>query len=390
MKRIPAILLMIVLAASSSIAQDTYYMLFSYDGFVPEVSINDRSAPLQQSLCPKLYQERSVQSDMQWVQGHDSALATFWLEKGDTLLHVLRELSGIEWRETDFDIYLVRYYPSLGASDPLIIPLGGMGDGFATEAAPTGARLQLNLIYQLAHRLLAQAIQPDRMVHLGIAYHPLMRPGPYRLDNLAWLLALNTAQHVIGIDSTFDAFGSAFWHNHKPERIVFDKYFLTPRLLTPDQTLADWLAAEPYNSEVVQATRPPRPAQFSPTPAATVAGLPPAGYLGFSVEVDESSRLFIKQIDTTRLAWACGLRRGDRIYRVDGRRPRTHLELVEKILEGLDRTGSATVEIIREDQSATCVIQPQGRAEEEYLPGPWLWPGSDTTDNMQSPSPQGP
>lgn len=385
MKQILTLLIMVVLLAISTYAQDTYYILFSYDGFVPEVTINDRSAQLQESLCPELYRERSVRRDMQWVSRNDSALVAFWLEKGDTVLHILHELSGIEWQETDFDIYLVRYYPSTGSSDPMILPIGGMGDGFVTEAAPRGARNQLNLIYQLSHRLLAQTVQPEDGIHLGIANHPLMRPGPHRRDNLAWLLALNAAQHVIGIDSTYDSFGSAFWQNHKPERIIFDKYFLTPWLLTSDQTLSDWLANEPYNSDAVRATRPPQQVSKAPDGASPIPGLPIAGDLGFSVQVDESNRLVIKEVDSTRLAWGCGLRPGDRIYRVDSRRPRTHLELIERILDGLDQTGSTVVEIIREGQSATLLIQPSDLAEDDYVPGPWLWPGSDTTD--QSPVP---
>ncbi|MCH7690584.1 MAG: hypothetical protein IIA17_06015, partial [candidate division Zixibacteria bacterium] len=43
MKKILAIFILILFSASSVNAQQTYYSLFSYDSFVPAVSINDRA-----------------------------------------------------------------------------------------------------------------------------------------------------------------------------------------------------------------------------------------------------------------------------------------------------------------------------------------------------------
>ena len=40
---------------------------------------------------------------------------------------LLTELSGLDWVEDRFDIYALRYYPSFGGSDPLVIPVGGRG-----------------------------------------------------------------------------------------------------------------------------------------------------------------------------------------------------------------------------------------------------------------------
>ncbi|HOP07661.1 MAG TPA: hypothetical protein PLF13_10255 [candidate division Zixibacteria bacterium] len=361
------IALAVFLSAAAAFGQFVEYSIFSFQYDIPVVDFNDRSASFQQSLYPRLFTERSATSDMTWVQKNDSTLAAFWTIQGDTILHILRELSGIEWQEESFPLYLVRYYRSQGASDPLVLPLGSFGDGDVLEAAPEGSRLQLTLIYLLAHRMLNQAAYPPTGTQLGISYHPLMRPGAYRRDCLAMLLALSTAENIIGIDSTNDAYNSAFWINHQPGRMIFEEYFKNQWVLSPDHTLADWIAAEPYSSTLVSVTRPPRTQQrdVNAGPAEFVEGLPLKGELGFSVKLDESNRLMIDKIDTYRLAYANGLRQGDRIYRVDGRRPRNQLDMVTRITESLYNGGS-TLDIIRDGQSMLLVLQPMNTGGAEY------------------------
>lgn len=346
--------------ATAASGQDTYYSVYQYDGTVPEVSINDRSTELQAALLPGLYEGRSARLDILWVGRNDSALVELWNQQGKSILHILRELSGLEWQEREFPIYVVRHCPSLGSSDPLIIPLGSFGDGIVMEAAPEGSRLVLNLVYQLARRMLSQAVRPERAVQVPIAHHPLWRSGANRFDNLAMVLALSTCQSVIGIDSTFDAFGSAFWKQHHPGRAIFGKFFLNSWLLSPDRPLVDWVAAEAYNSELVRVTRPPRRTNTGPaqTNAVRIEGLPLRGDFGFSVALDGSGRLVVDKIDVERLAFACGLREGDRIYRAKGTRPRSHRDLIEKLFAGLDESGSVTLEVTRDEKSTLILIQP--------------------------------
>ena len=359
MKRFLIYTVLIGSLIASASAQDTFYSIFGFNGFTPKVGLNDRSSALQISLFPKLYRTRSTRTDIRWLADNDSLLTTFWRDKGDSVLHILRELSGIEWYESEFDIYLVRYYPTLGSSDPAVVPLGGMGDGTSFEAAPDGNRLVLNLIFQLSRRILAQAVQPEDSVVLGIAYHPLMQPGPYRQDNLAMLLAITTAQSVIGYDSTMDAWTSAFWKHHTPGRKILEEHLLNQWILSPDRPLADWIAAESYSSQLVRLTRPPKPVRpgFGAKRQTYVEGLPFKGELGFSVKFDESDRMVVNQIDVNRMAFANGLREGDLLHRVDGRRVKSHRELVERLLAGIDG-GGTLLEIIRDEKTETLLMQP--------------------------------
>lgn len=352
----------LTLLSASAAAQFTYDQYFSFAGFIPGVIVDDHPAALQAGLYPSLYQQRSISEDLRWVADKDSALMVFWQEQGDTILHVLRELSGLEWQERALRIHLVRFFPSVGSPDPLIIPVGGMRQGDLIEAAPSGECMKLNLVYQLAQRMLAQADRPGTGVLPAVAYHPLMKPGPYRRDNLAWLLALSVAQSVLGMDSTAQAYESAFWKGRTPGRHILERYLLGHWILTPQRSLSDWIMDEPYSSNLVEATRSPRrPGETGAQDhTAFVEGLPVKGTLGFSVRTDKANFPVVERIDVYRLAYASGLREGDQIRRVDGSLVRTHRALVERILEGIELNGGATLEIRRDDRLRTIVIQPAG------------------------------
>ncbi len=368
------LVLFCLLLAVESESQDTYYSFYTYDGFIPQVSVNDRAASLQTSLLPQYYKSYAVRSDLKWLRENDTTLVNWWHLKGDTVLHLLRELSGLEWYETEFEIYLVRYHTSPGSGTPLILPVGGLQRGTLIEVAPDGNRQILNLVYQLSHRMLDQTVQPQTGIRLPVADHPLMRASAFRRDNLALLLAISVCQSLIGVDSTDAAYQSGFWKNHTPGRILFEKYFFNQWILTPDFTLADWIYQEPWSSELVRMTRPPRKEKrIVAGPRRFVEGLPIKGKLGFSVSNSSSGLLRVDLIDAYRLAYACGLREGDLVRRINGKRSRSHKALVEKILELLDEAGGATLQVVRDDRTIEVLIQPLmlpiWNDEEEYYDG---------------------
>ncbi len=343
----------------SAFSQQTNYTLFKYRSFIPAVAINDRSVPLQAAVYPDLYKSRSAEADMKWVAESDSSLVTFWKRKGDTVLHILTELAGVDWREAEFDIYLVRHFPTVGSPEPLIIPIGGIGPKGLLEEAPQDNRLILNLAFQLARRLLAQTERSDEPTAFALTRHPLMRSTPLRRDNLAMLLALVTCQNMLGYDKAKEAFESEFWDRHFPSKQIFQNYLLNKWVLSPEKTLADKILAEPRNSVLVEATRPPRPPK-PPTldgqPVTQIAGLSPTGKFGFTVRYETGNALVIDTIDMYRLAYANGLRTGDQIKRVEGQVVRTFRDLVEKILNGLER-GGAEIEYVRDNKIQMLTFQ---------------------------------
>ena len=326
---------------------------------VPLVTINDRSVSLQRSLYPDYYVTHSSRSDIRWVSRNDSALTDFWQQNDTLILGTLSELSGLPWAESEFSIYLVRFYPGVGSPEPAILPLGGIQRGGLVEAAPMDSRMTLNLIFQLSRRMLAQAVQPEHNYYHPIADHPLMQQTPYRRDLLAMLLALVTCQRVIGLDSTYAAYQSAFWKRHFPGREIFEQYLLKEWILSPERPLAQWIIEEPSSSKLVTITRPPRRTRTTQqtSPTAFIEGLPLKGELGFSVAYDASGRMYVDNIDPERLAYASGLREGDIIRSVNGERVRNQKDLIEKILATLEN-GGATLQVVREGENETVLIQP--------------------------------
>ncbi len=358
MKKILSIALLLLTATIVN-AQQTYYSLFSYDSFVPAISINDRAVGLQASLYPQMYKSRSAERDIRWVTENDSALVSFWNQKGDTILHIITELSGFEWSEAEFEIYLLRHYPTHGSGDPMIVSLDGVGYSPLIEAVPDDVRMYLNLTYQLSRRLLSQPERSDDALSYAISRHPLMWPTAYRRDNLAMLLALITCQNIFGYDSANTAYESVYWTRHFPGKQTFERYFRNKWILSPSKTLADRIRDEPLNSALVSATRPPRvkrpkPKQQTPT---AIPGISPTGRLGFSMKYNQLNQLVVDTLDVYRLGYANGLRSGDRIRRVEGQMVQSFRDLVGKLLDGLDE-GGAEIEITRDGESMFLVFQP--------------------------------
>lgn len=360
-----------MLLSTGALSQQTYYTLFKYRSFIPVVSINDRSVPLQTAVYPDLYKTRSAEVDMKWVTESDSIARVFWKQKGDTVLHILTELAGIEWREAEFDIYLVRHFPTVGSPDPAIIPIGGIGPRGVLEEIPKDNRFILNIVYQLARRLLAQAERSAEPTAVGLTQHPLMRPTPLRRDNLAMLLALVCCQNMLGYDKANEAFESDFWDRHFPSKFIFKNYLMNKWVITPEKTLAGKILAEPKNSDLVEATRPPRPIRppsGDGQPITQISGISPTGKLGFTVRYETGNALVVDSIDTYRLAYANGFRSGDQIKRVEGQMVRTFRDLVEKLLNGIE-SGGAEVEYLRDNKVQLLTFQQLAlptREEEQY------------------------
>ena len=359
MKKNLAVFFLILFAVCAVNAQQTYYSLFSYDSFVPAVSINDRAVGLQSSLYPQMYKIRSAERDIRWVTENDSSLIAFWQQTGDTILHIMTELSGFEWAEAEFEIYFLRHYPTPGSGNPMILALDGVGFSPLIEAVPDDVRMYLNLIFQLSRRLLSQPERSEDALSYAISRHPLMRPTAYRRDNLAMLLALTTCQNIFGYDSANTAYESKYWSRHFKGKETFERFFRNKWILSPSRTLADRILDESLNSALVNATRPPRvrrpiPKQQTPT---AIAGISPTGRLGFSMKYNQLSQLVVDTLDVFRLGYANGLRSGDRIRRVEGKIVVSFRDLVGKLLVGLEQ-GGAEIEITRAGESMFLVFQP--------------------------------
>ncbi|MBK7142190.1 MAG: PDZ domain-containing protein [bacterium] len=344
-------LILIFILAASLMAQPDSYLQSR-----PTVLFDKENVELQTSLYPTYYRTTAAIDDQRWVLAHTVELDSFWLQTGDSVLWILSELAGIPWERQTINVTLLRYYPTTGNPDPLILPISGIRVGALTEAVPSGSPTKLNLIYQLAQRLLLEGESRRADLTSTLKNHPLAQPGPYNRDMLAFHLAYSTARIILGPDSAVASYQSPFWRDGLPARDLYEQYLQSSWVLTPEKPLLVWLGKEPTDSRLVAAVSPMADQTAGESRRETVDGLPAKGQLGFAVRINDNNQLVIDKIDNGRLGYKAGLRIGDIITRVGGVRPRTHKELMEMLFDGTER-GSIAVQVSRAGKSETVVIR---------------------------------
>ncbi len=326
----------------------------------PVVELDLTSASLQASLYPDYYRTRLAASDLSWLRRNDTAWQTWWYAQRDTIVGTLIKLAGMSWSADTLRVQVLRYYPSPGSHDPLILPRGGVKRGPVIEVVPGGVGAMFHVTYLLARRLLTDVVRyGSASIDDGVRLHPLLRASPFRRDNLAMLLTMAVCDSLVGVDSTRAIYRSSFWRKYHPGRAQFEGLLLDQWQLTPGGTLAGWLSIEPYASELVRATNPPRrPTTDEQTIGADFAEIPVDGVLGIAVRQEGNGGLVVSAVDPARVGGAAGLAPGDRFVFVDGQRPRTHRQLIDYLLTGYDN-GAARVTIEREGERQTLYLFPQ-------------------------------
>jgi hypothetical protein len=324
-------------------------------GQVPHMSLTV-SAPLQESIYPEIYSRESSSRDMAWVRKNDSLIESFVAQFGDSVMTSITKLTGFLLPSANVRVHLVRYYPSTGSSYPVIIPIGGVRSSERIVALPTGNGQIFNLLYQISRWAVAEAAGDSR-VKGSIVDHPLMRPGAWQSDNLSMLLALTLGEQFLGVDSTNAQWVSPFWRRQFVSWDACNIYLRGVWKLSAEKPLLRWLDDEPWDSDLVKSFAPPRVEVQDPTGTIADRDIPGEGILGIMLKSEEKNVYLIDKIDSTRLAFACGLRQGDRILRVGTEGSSNQLQLVGKILEGYDR-GATTVYVKRANKTLPVILRP--------------------------------
>lgn len=360
MKRI-CLLLTLVFVAATLAAQEppeekTEFDMSLYPGDaiypdVPVVIIETGNLNLMRSFYPLYYDnEQQISRDIRYVNRNDSALVAEWDSLSYLILTTMTSLSGIKWVEDEFKLNLFKYLPVNTIYNPAAMPLEGIKTSKYIEVAPDGLQRLLNIMVIMAGRNIEQ-IESPQSIHHYLAVFPLVQQSAYRFDVLALTLAISTAEHFMEPDSIDAVTSSASWKRHYPGWIVYKDYFRENWKLTAETPLVTYLANEPYNSPLVDLTRPPRitkPAQTQAAqnePKKLGAG---GGIFGFSVAKTPLGLLEIVDIDSTGLAYMSGLQVGDQIKRVNGEVVRTARDLMGKIIDNIDSEG-IYMTIIRDD-----------------------------------------
>jgi hypothetical protein len=288
------------------------------------------------------------------------ALRAFWETQGQYVMTYMAYYAGMPWAQPAFDIYLVKYFPDYAAYDPMTIPLAGKKSGRQIIPVLQGLSHKITLFQQLAKRLLMQASQPGGSTYF-ITGHPLLEKTSRRFDNLANLLALTTMKDFFPIDSVLALFQSAHWRHREPGQDVLFGYLWGKWNLSQDSTLAMRLAAEPYDSRLVELTLPPRPEISSPGVRTRLPRRPTeGGRLGLAVTRDQGGDFRVVEIDTLKLAYTWGLRKGDLIRSIEGETPRNIKQLFTLFLDHWEE--GAQVTITRRGEPEMIIIYPWGKS----------------------------
>ncbi len=318
---------------------------------VPTLTTRIDNAELQYTLYPVFYSSHDVDEDMRWVQKNSVAAEAFLALNGQAALEKLSTLSGCSWQETELKLILLRYYPTPGSADPLIVPLGAVRTGDAAIAAPTGEELAIDILFQLAKRLLITGAPNE------VRSHPLLSKDPYYLDNLAMLLARSVALQLYDETAVQAALDSPFWRRFWTGKAIYSKYLAGKWILSPDRPLLTYVKAEPTDSDFSRAAKI-ESIETIPVERTVSPDLVPNSRLGMALSDDGSKRLLVAAVDETKIAYLCGVRSGDRIVSINGKQPKTVREAVELTLMRLDNGGS-TMEIARGGTTRSMVLRPR-------------------------------
>ncbi|RKX19116.1 MAG: hypothetical protein DRP51_07970 [Candidatus Zixiibacteriota bacterium] len=363
-----------VLFAQDQVTEDTTNQFdmtqFGADNIypdVPKVEFTIDNLNLMRAFYPLYYEnEQEIRRDIRFVNRNDSVFNAVWDSLGYAILTTMTSLSGIEWVEQDLKIHLMKYLPCDRVYDPALFPLEGIKTSNYVEAAPNGLHQLMNLIMLLSGRNIQQVSDPKSIQHY-LWDHPLLQQSAYRFDVIATNLAMATAIHIIQPDSLELIISSENWRRHNPGWITYENHFRYNWPLTSETPLVTYLANEPYNSALVNLTRPQsfvRPKSDKPVEAEPTILSAGGGRLGFSVIKTRLGLFEVVDVDTLGLGYSAGLQIGDLIKRVNGEVVRSTRDLMGKIIAKLDSDGVYLI-VLREKIEVGILLLPVAVEETE-------------------------
>jgi len=335
----------------------------SYEDFpgLPGVTFQYDNPLLIKALYPDDYRnEYKMQSDIRYTRRHDSLRIAMWDSLGAATMMTLEDLSGINWQEKSISINVLRYLRTDVLYDPPAVPFEGIKGDHYIEAVPTGIHQYLNMIKMLAGRLLLQGDLPGNE-RVSISGHPLLEKSAYRFEVMVLALTVACAEMIFPPDSLEKIYESNLWKRHNPGWEIFNDHFRYNWPLSSEMPLFAYILREPYDSPLVQLTRPPRLAEPQPDYTADdelVQLSASGGVLGISVNKLSTGLFEIVDIDTTGIAFRDGLMVGDQIRRVNGELARSTRDLMGKILDFLDQ-GEVYLQVNREGQLIGLYLWPE-------------------------------
>jgi hypothetical protein len=294
-------------------------------------------------------QGRDPRDDVRWAQDRARPLTEFHDDQGTGLLRRMSDYAGVAWPYAEIPVYLLRRFPTLSIQYPFTVAVGEIQRGQGRQELPDeGDFLILVWAHQIAHYLLdppPPELGASRPRELD---HPLVEEGNWRREALVNLVTYRALEDLWGEERLRRARSEPVWISYNPEEAFVDT-LRTRWSLSRTTPLKTWLAREGTSGPVLElAEKLERQGGAAPPAAAGAPGrVTPSGTdVGLDLGVTADGRLVIAFLDRGSPAEAAGLRGGDVVLTIEGRRFTSAAQAmaeVERAWEG-DREVNVSVE----------------------------------------------
>lgn len=296
---------------------------------------------------------RDPEGDVRWAERRAKDLREFYESDGDRLLRLLSDYAGVPWPYEEIPLYVVRYFPTLSIQYPLTLAVGAIRQRGSRQDIPGGDFLILTFAHQITHYLLdppPEALAADRPRALD---HPLLEEGNYRREALVNLVAYRALEDLWGPERLRKAVDEPLWASYNPETALIDS-LQASWTLSRTRPLVSWLGQEGKEGRLVKLAERLESAAGRPQAeeAAAGEGHAPAGLSGNEVGLDlgqtAEGRLFIAFLDPRSPADAAGLRQGDIVLTIEGRRFATITDAMRAVRDAWQASREVNLSVERQ------------------------------------------
>jgi hypothetical protein len=306
-------------------------------------------------------ERRDPADDVRWAERRAESLTDFHAENGGRLLRLLSEYAGLDWPYREIEVYVVRRFPTLSIQYPLTLAVGTIEQGQGRQEIPGDDFLTLTFAHQITHYLLDPAPEPLGAYRPEALDHPLMEEGNFRRESLINLVTYRALEDIWGAQRLRRARQEPLWESYNPEAAFVDS--LENRWnLSRSRPLVSWLLQEGREGRLVKLAEQLESSRSGGGRDGAGAGgdaragdrqgpVSMAGSeVGFDLGQSAEGRLFIAFLDPTSPAEAAGLRPGDVVLTVEGRRFASVSEAMRTVRDAWRANGEVNLSVERQGQ----------------------------------------
>lgn len=290
--------------------------------------------------------------DARWAERRAEPLTDLFASDGTRLLDALADYAGVPWPYEEIPVYGVRRLSTLSIQYPLTLAVGEIRQGESRQEIPEGDFLVLTLVHQLTHYLLDPpppalgAERPDALEH------PLMEEGNYRREAVVNVVAYRALEDLWGRERLRRATADPLWASYNPSAALVDT--LRARwAVSRSRPLVTWLLQESPTGELVQRAERLEEARGEVRTDDVAVGDEPSGTasgsdVGLDLGQTAQGLLFIAFLDPRSPAEAAGLRPGDIVVTVEGRRMTEPREAMVVVRDAWERNREVNLSVERQ------------------------------------------